>query len=87
MNKVWEESEKAFIRNNADRMKDKELAIKLTQITGRTVSIQAVRKQRQKLGIVKAKGRGKCAVVKPEEQKNVATPDTVVRTVASQNLN
>jgi len=67
MNKIWEESEKTFIRNNADLMKDMEIAHKLSQITGRSVSIQAVRKQRQKMGIVKERGRGRCAVVDPNK--------------------
>ncbi len=79
MNKVWEESEKAFIRNNASTMKDKELAVKLTQITGRNVSIQAVRKQRQKMGITKARGRGRCAVV--EKETNESNSAEIARAV------
>ena len=63
MNKVWEDGEKLFIKNSANTMKDKELAARLTKITGRKVSIQAVRKQRQKMGIKKERGRGRCAVV------------------------
>lgn len=66
MNKIWTETEKNFIRANAGVMKDRELAVKLTEMTGRNVSMQAVRKQRQKLGIKKAYGRGKCSVVKQE---------------------
>jgi len=69
MNKIWEESEKTFIRNNADLMKDMEIAHKLSQITGRSVSIQAVRKQRQKMGITKERGRGRCAVINPNKGK------------------
>ena len=53
MNKVWKKDEKYFIRNNAGIMTDKILAIKLTQITGRNVTLQAVRKQRQAMGISK----------------------------------
>lgn len=68
MNKVWKDHEQRFIRDNAATMKDKDLAAKLTQITGRHVTIQAVRKQRQKMGIEKAKGRGICKVV--EQEKN-----------------
>ena len=66
MNQVWKEHEKAFIKENANIMKDKELATRLTKITGRIVTIQAVRKQRQKLGVTKARGRGICAVVQDE---------------------
>ena len=39
---------------------------KLSQITGRNVTLQAVRKQRQKMGIAKQPGRGICAVVEKE---------------------
>ena len=80
MNKVWEDSEKAFIRTNAGQMKDKDLAIKLTKITGRAVSIQAVRKQRQKMGIAKVRGRGRCAILN-DKTKHVATPAEIVRAV------
>ena len=70
MNQVWKEHEKAFIIENAQTMKDKDIATNLTKISGRVVTIQAVRKQRQKLGITKARGRGICAVVKPEENES-----------------
>ena len=73
MNKVWNDSERAFIRANAGKMKDKELATKLTEMTGRKVTIQAVRKQRQKLGITKAQGRGVCSVV-PKGSAGVVPP-------------
>jgi hypothetical protein len=62
MNKIWSETEKDYIRNNAEKLKDKEIAAKLTEMTGRVISLQAVRKQRQKLGITKAPGRGKCGL-------------------------
>ena len=48
-------------------MTDKILAIKLTQITGRNVTLQAVRKQRQAMGISKKPGRGICGIVEPKE--------------------
>jgi len=67
MNQVWTNEEKDFIRNNAGMMTDKVLSIKLSQITGRRVSLQSVRKQRQKMGISKQPGRGICALV--EENK------------------
>ena len=66
MNKVWTEEEKQFISNNANMMTDKVLSAKLSQITGRNVTLQAVRKQRQKMGIAKQPGRGICAVVEKE---------------------
>lgn len=67
MNKVWKDHERQFIKDNAGKMKDKEIAIKLTQISGRTITIQAVRKQRQKMGITKERGRGICKVVGSEQ--------------------
>jgi hypothetical protein len=71
MNKVWSEAEKQFIVQNASTMKDDEIAARLTQITGRKVSLQAVRKQRQKMGITKKPGRGVCAVkVRQEENQS-----------------
>lgn len=67
MNKVWTNEEKEFIKNNAGMMTDKVLSIKLSQITGRRVSLQSVRKQRQKMGISKQPGRGICALVEENE--------------------
>ena len=69
MNKVWNDAEKEFIRDNAGNLTDKILSVKLTQITGRRVTLEAVRKQRQKMGISKQPGRGICALV---ESKNEA---------------
>ena len=66
MNKVWTEEEKQFISNNANTMTDKVLSAKLSQITNRNITLQAVRKQRQKMGIAKQPGRGICAIVEKE---------------------
>ena len=68
MNKVWSKEEKEFIRNNASMMTDKTLAVKLSQITGRNVTLQAVRKQRLNMGISKQPGRVICAVVEKEKE-------------------
>lgn len=62
MNRVWTEAEKMFIRQNAGRLKDKEMALELSKISGRIVSLHALRKQRQKMHIVKECGRGRCSV-------------------------
>ncbi len=70
MNRVWSDSEKAYIRQHAGTMKDKDLAKKLSELTNRRVSLQAVRKQRQKLRIAKTPGRGKCGIVGQEEKGN-----------------
>lgn len=63
MNVKWTESEKSFIRDNAEHMLDKDIAVRLTEMSRRTVSLQAVRKMRQKLGIKKCSGRSLCKVV------------------------
>ena len=72
MNQVWKDHEKAFIRQNANTMKDREIAKHLSKISGREVTIQAVRKQRQKMGISKVRGRGLCAVVQKEEKETTS---------------
>lgn len=79
MNKIWSEAERQFIRDNAGKLKDKQLAAKLTQTTGRLISIQSVRKQRQKMGITKKPGRGKCEVKGANEKK--LTVDSIVNPV------
>ena len=43
MNIKWLESEKDYIRANAAHMKDKDLAERLTTISGRDVTLDAVR--------------------------------------------
>ena len=63
MNIKWTLEEKEFIRDNAGFMKDKELAQALADKSGRPVTIDALRKVRQKLGIKKRHGRGICALV------------------------
>lgn len=78
MNKIWSDSEKNFIRANAATMKDRELAAKLSEMSGRNVTIQAVRKQRQKMGIQKAQGRGVCSLA---DKTTPTTSHTVARTV------
>lgn len=62
MNVKWTESDKNFVRDNAHSMKDVEIAAALTESTGRIVTLQAVRKMRQKLGVKKAPGRGICGL-------------------------
>ena len=60
MNKKWSINEENYIRDNAGRLTDTEIASKLTKITGRKITMTAVRKKRQKLGLKKAQGRGYC---------------------------
>jgi len=61
---VYGEKERDFIVSNAATLKDKELAEQLSALMGKPVSVQSVRKQRQKLGVMKASGRGKCSIKK-----------------------
>lgn len=63
MNNKWTENDKNFLRDNASKMKDIEISEALTKSSGRIVSLEAVRKMRQKLGLKKASGRGIVKVV------------------------
>jgi len=62
MNKVWSETEKQFIKENASRLSDEMGAAKLSEIVARNITVHAYRKQRQCMGIRKKPGRGVCAV-------------------------
>jgi len=64
MNSVWNEVERQFIRDNAGKITDEEGARLLSEIAGRAITIHAWRKQRQKLGLKKAPGRGVCKLDK-----------------------
>lgn len=66
MNQKWSETERQFIRENAGILTDSVIRDKLQQMSGKAISLQALRKQRQKLGILKLSGRGKC-VVRPSD--------------------
>jgi hypothetical protein len=70
MNVKWTEEEKDYIRDNAQTMKDKDLAKNLSDMSGRTITVDALRKVRQKLGIKKKHGRGICALVYSPVEKN-----------------
>jgi hypothetical protein len=69
VNIVWSKGEKNFVRKNAARLKDRELAAALTRTSGRVVTVHAVRKCRARLGIKKKHGRGVCQVVRPVPPK------------------
>ncbi len=75
MHKVWTIDEELFIKENAGVLKDVEIARQLTQKSGRSVSLQAVRKKRQSLGIPKKPGRGICQLV--DENSSVITSKVV----------
>lgn len=59
---TWTEAELQLIRDKAAVLKDKDLAQVISTLIGKPVSVQSVRKQRQKLGLAKQSGRGKCAI-------------------------
>ena len=60
MNRKWSEKDLQYIRENAGILKDRELAAELTNRRGRAVTLGAVRKMRQRMGIEKKSGRGIC---------------------------
>jgi hypothetical protein len=54
--KKWTQSELEFINNNKE-MLDKDLAVKLSEMTGHPVTTPMVRRQRRKFGFKKSRGR------------------------------
>lgn len=56
----WSHTQKYYIKENCGKMTDSELARKLGTLMNRRVTTFAVRKQRQKMGLKKMCGRGKC---------------------------
>lgn len=69
LNKKWTNAEKEYIKANAHRLYDRELASRLSEMSGRRVTLDSVRKVRQKLGVKKSRGRGLCNLQKgmPDE--------------------
>lgn len=74
MNKTWSEAEKQFIKNKAGTVKDAELVNELMKFSGRKISLQALRKKRQELGIYKARGRGVCKIEEEPMPRNLGEP-------------
>lgn len=66
MNILWSDGEREYVRANAGVLTDGQMAANLTRITGRAISEQSARKQRQKLGILKRPGRGVCRLVEDQ---------------------
>lgn len=54
--KKWTQTELQFIVDNHN-MLDKDVAVKLSQITGQNITPSMVRRQRRKSGIAKKRGR------------------------------
>ena len=69
MIQVWSEAEKQFIRDSAGKVRDEAGAIELSKVCGRIVTVNAWRKQRQKMGIKKNPGRGICSVKQESEEQ------------------
>lgn len=57
--KRWSDIELQYIKDNLSLFSDVELAQKLSEMTGETVSCSMIRRQRRKLGISKPRGRRK----------------------------
>jgi hypothetical protein len=64
MNKKWKINEENYLKENVNIYTDEEISHRLTQMSGREVTMLAVRKKRQKLGLKKAQGRGYCKLEK-----------------------
>jgi hypothetical protein len=55
--KKWSNEELDFIKNNHGIVRDEELAVKLSQMTGQNVTTAMIRRQRRKLSLKKSRGR------------------------------
>lgn len=67
MNQVWTDAEKQFIKDSAEKLTDEVGAIELSKVCGRIITVNAWRKQRQKMGIKKSPGRGVCSVIQEKK--------------------
>lgn len=65
MNIKWTTADKQYVRECAAETKDKDLAKELSLRNQRSVSLDSVRKLRQRLGIIKKRGRGRCELEEP----------------------
>lgn len=55
--KKWSSAEVAFIRENASSMSDKNIAFKMSELSGEKITASMVRQQRRKIKAVKGVGR------------------------------
>lgn len=60
--KKWADSDLDFIKNNYDKMTDKEMSETLTKISGQSISISMIRRQRRKLQLGRKRGRPKTSI-------------------------
>lgn len=63
-NYVWDAVRTEFLKQNAGKMKDAELAKEMTRRFGRYFSVAAIRLRRRAIGIKKENGRGRCEIKK-----------------------
>ena len=57
--KKWDDSDLDFIKNNYDKMTDKEMSETMAKISGQSISISMIRRQRRKLQLGRKRGRPK----------------------------
>jgi hypothetical protein len=57
--KRWNEAELNYIKDHLTNFSDLELAQKLSEMTGETITYGMIRRQRRKIGINKPRGRRK----------------------------
>ena len=55
--KKWSAAERGFIRDNAETMTDREIAARMSKISGENVTSDMVRQQRRKENVKKNRGR------------------------------
>lgn len=55
--KKWKPEEISFVANNYENVKDEQLAQKLSEISGETITVSMIRRQRRKLKLNKKRGR------------------------------
>jgi hypothetical protein len=90
VNQVWTEDEKEYVRANAGLLTDAALAVSLTKITGRVITLNGVRRQRQKMGLRKKHGRGVCKLadgvpsVRVAPRRPLGVPLTIRAAVAAE---
>jgi hypothetical protein len=71
MKHKWLDKEKEFIKLNAGILTDRQLAIRLSKMYNTELTMESVRKQRQKMGIKKKHGRGVCKLQEPKNNHAV----------------
>jgi len=60
--KKWDDSDLDFIKNNYDKMTDKEMSETMAKISGQSISISMIRRQRRKLQLGRKRGRPKTSI-------------------------